>query len=518
MQIFIQSTDYDLWKIITNGPIIPTKKSGDEVILKLENEWSPLDKNNIEKNFKAMNLLFCAITPNEYDCVSACETAKEIWDKLKMAYEGDSQVKESKIDILVHSYELFKMKPEESIAQMFARFASITNGLKALGKSYSQSEMTRKVLRSMPSKWDTTTSIILQSKDFSTYTMDQLMGSLMTEEMHINLKGEENVKKEDKAKNLALKSTSRKSKVRDDSSDESEDEEMALITRAFKKLLKNRSSHKGRGFPRKDGGKEESSKRDPIICYECKKPGHIKSECPYAKKYSRKDKKKAMMAAWDNSDDDSSDEDDEQQEVANLCLMAIEDQEVDLDSTYSFDELLVAYKELKVVFEKVASKNKVLKKIAKELSIEVNSLVEEKDFLEEENESLKFSLEKERASLKKFSKNESLEKQVDDLTNSLSIFTKGKEGLDILLGKQMVSFHKAGIGYNPTQHKNLFDKDLPPTSHPKLTCNFCRKIGHISSSCHMKIFPNVKKTWVPKNHVKTNLKGPKMMWVPKVKT
>ncbi|KAI8571926.1 hypothetical protein RHMOL_Rhmol01G0158600 [Rhododendron molle] len=125
MMIFIQSTDYDLWKIIQNGPIIPTKKVGEETMPKSDNEWSPSEKTSIEKNYRAMNLLFCAITPNEYDCVSACESAKEIWDELEMSHEGDSQVKESKIDILVHSYELFKMKPDESMSQMFARFASI---------------------------------------------------------------------------------------------------------------------------------------------------------------------------------------------------------------------------------------------------------------------------------------------------------------------------------------------------------------------------------------------------------
>ncbi|XP_058219533.1 uncharacterized protein LOC131330063 [Rhododendron vialii] len=375
--------------------------------------------------------------------------------------------------------------------------------------------MTRKVLRSMPTNWDTTTSIILQSKDFSTYTMDKLMGSLMTEEMHHNLKGE----KEKKVKDLAFKSTTSKSKSKEDSSNESEDDEMALITKTFKKLLKNRASHKGRGFSRKDGGKEENSKKDPIICYECKKPGHIKSECPYAKKYSKKDKKRAMMAAWDNSDDSSSDEDDEQQEVANLCFMAIEENEVDLDSSYSFDELFIAYKELKVEFEKVVSKNKFLKKVAKDLSLEIDDLIEEKDILEEENESLRTSLEKEKEYLKDISKNESLEKQIDDLTNSLSKLTNGKESLDILLGKQMVSFHKAGIGYNPTQHKNLFGKDVPPSSHSKLTCHYCGKIGHISPTCPMKGYSssNAKKVWVPKNRINANLQGPKMIWVPKVK-
>ncbi|KAI8530016.1 hypothetical protein RHMOL_Rhmol11G0021200 [Rhododendron molle] len=270
MQIFIESTNYDLWKIVANGPIIPTKKSGEETIPKLESEWTKVDMSNVEKNFRAMNLLFCAITPNEYDCVSACETAKEIWDKLKMAHEGDSQVKESKIE---------------------------------------------------NAHW---------------------------------------------------------SKIQDDSSDESEDDKIDLITKLLKKLLKNRASRKGKGFARKDGGKIESSNKDPIICYECKKPGHIKSECPYAKKYSKKDKRKAMMATWDNSDDSSSDEEDEQQEVANLCFMTTEETEIDLDSSYSFDELLVAYKELKVDFEKVVSKNKALKKMAKELSKEVSDLVEER--------------------------------------------------------------------------------------------------------------------------------------------
>ena len=97
----------------------------------------------MEKNARAINLLYCALSTDEYNRISACETAKEIWDKLEIAYEGNTQVKQSKIDILVHSYELFKMQLDESISQMFARFTNITNGLKSLGKSYTESEMTR---------------------------------------------------------------------------------------------------------------------------------------------------------------------------------------------------------------------------------------------------------------------------------------------------------------------------------------------------------------------------------------
>lgn len=148
MRIFIQ-TDYRLWKVILEGPQLPTKTVDGKTIPKKEEEWSTLDISNMEQNAKAMNILYCALDSNEFNRVSACETAKEIWDKLEVTHEGTNQVKESKIDMLVHKYELFKMLPDENISSMFTRFTDITNGLKSLGKSYSNVELVRKVLRSL---------------------------------------------------------------------------------------------------------------------------------------------------------------------------------------------------------------------------------------------------------------------------------------------------------------------------------------------------------------------------------
>ena len=50
--------------------------------------------------------------------------------------------------MFVHNYELFKMKPEESITQIFTHFTDIINSLKSLEKCYSNSDLIRKVLRS----------------------------------------------------------------------------------------------------------------------------------------------------------------------------------------------------------------------------------------------------------------------------------------------------------------------------------------------------------------------------------
>ena len=59
-------------------------------------------------------------------------------------------MKESKINMLVHKYELFKMKPNESITNMLTRLTNIINSLKSLGKGYTNSELVRKILRSLP--------------------------------------------------------------------------------------------------------------------------------------------------------------------------------------------------------------------------------------------------------------------------------------------------------------------------------------------------------------------------------
>ena len=63
-------------------------------------------------------------------------------------------MKESKISMLVHSYELFKMKSEENIGDMLTRFTNIVNDLNALGKVYTNSDLVRKVLRSLPKTWE----------------------------------------------------------------------------------------------------------------------------------------------------------------------------------------------------------------------------------------------------------------------------------------------------------------------------------------------------------------------------
>lgn len=98
-----------------------------------------------------MNALICAIHKIGFNQISTCEIAHDIWRTLEVIHEGTSQVKQTKINMLVQIYELFKIQSYESIDEMSTRFND-SNTLKYLGNVFSQEDLVRKILRSLTPK------------------------------------------------------------------------------------------------------------------------------------------------------------------------------------------------------------------------------------------------------------------------------------------------------------------------------------------------------------------------------
>ena len=109
------------------------------------------------------------------------------------------------------------------------------------------------------------------------------------------------------------------------------------------------------------------------------------------------------------------------------------------------------------------------------------------------------------------------------MKKDLSKFVKGKRNLNALLGIQKSSYDKGGVGFVYGNHdkcqRNFFVR-ATQNSTPSLKCNFCGKNGHLSQSCFYKnSHAYDSHGWVsrrqPLKKQDTNLKGPKMIWVPK---
>nr|CAN74868.1 hypothetical protein VITISV_002411 [Vitis vinifera] len=211
MTWFLQSTDLDVWDVIEDGPTFPTKLVDGFLVPKPKKEWNELDRRNFQLNAKAVFTLQCAMDRNEYNRICQCKSAKEIWRLLEITHEGTNQVKESKINILVHNYELFSMKETETIVEMITRFTEIVNGLESLGRVINESEKVMKILRSLPSKWHTKVTAIQEAKDLTKLPMEELLGSLMTYEISLTKQLQESEDK--KKKSIALKATDYYQKV-----------------------------------------------------------------------------------------------------------------------------------------------------------------------------------------------------------------------------------------------------------------------------------------------------------------
>ena len=112
MRICFQSINYDLCLVLQNEPHISTHIVKEVKTLKTENEYDDFDKKQLTLGVKATNIIMCALYKNEYSRITSCSNARDIQCTLEVTHNGTSQIKEYKIDILVHEYDMFKMKSE----------------------------------------------------------------------------------------------------------------------------------------------------------------------------------------------------------------------------------------------------------------------------------------------------------------------------------------------------------------------------------------------------------------------
>ncbi|GMI71473.1 hypothetical protein HRI_000816600 [Hibiscus trionum] len=392
--------------------------------------------------------------------MSSCESAKEVWDKLEVTYEGTDEVKETKIGLLTLEYENFEMDPEENIEKMFDRFSTVTNGLKGYGEAIPEEKLIRKLIYSLPESWDSKRTAIIEIKNLKTLKLDELMGSLLTHQ--IMKKNKEDEKKREEIRAMGEKKL----------------KGLGINTNVM--ALKSSTCHHVYSS-------EEKDEEEEIVHLFKKCASFMKKALRELERESKKKemastsshKKKAHVATW--SDEDSTDD-----EQANLCLMAIEeDSRVTSNSStscsYSFDELQDTYDDLVLDF-----KNHILKnnKVISKLKIQ-NDLIS------------KTKLEIE-AKLKEF------ELKCFDLQKLLQKVQEEK----YLISKEL-------------EKKNNFGKSnfyVRQSSAPRFVKGKCFRSIWVPKGLSTSIKKDDIEKWIPKGTkiCATNVHGSKAIWIPKI--
>lgn len=375
-ETYVKSKDQDLWHVITNGDFLPIQNNPEtkkDEIVPFEKQNDDL-KSKLAKNNEAKMVIYKALPRKEYERIFMCETAKEIWNSLLITHQGNNQVKDNKIDLLVQQYEQLTIPEEESIDNAFARFNTIITSLKALDENFSSKNFVRKFLRALHPKLRAKVTAIEESKNLSTLQLDELIGNLKVYEAIIKKDSEMVKGKREQSKSITLKAR-KESNNEDSSSSESDDEEYAMAVRDFKKFFKRRGRsvrqpHDEKRAPQKNN--DDKYSKNERKCFKCGDPNHLIGKCPMM---TRDQNQRAFVGgAWSDSDEEEKELTKEEK-----CLMAKASSEVRSETEYFSDENLSLdekdldseYNRLCKLGQQVMAKNKSLKYINNQLENEV---------------------------------------------------------------------------------------------------------------------------------------------------
>ena len=86
MKTYIQAQGFEIWQSIVDGyKALAVPPTNDKEVKLIQN------------NSKSKNALLNGLRDMVFTKVAHCKSAKEIWDKLRNIYEGDSKFKEAKL-------------------------------------------------------------------------------------------------------------------------------------------------------------------------------------------------------------------------------------------------------------------------------------------------------------------------------------------------------------------------------------------------------------------------------------
>ena len=101
-------------------------------------------------NSKALNAIFCGVSPDEFHRISHITVAKEAWKILETTYEGTKKVENTKLQMLSTRFEELKMSEDESFDSFYSKLNEVVVSKFNLGEKIEDSKIVRKILRSLP--------------------------------------------------------------------------------------------------------------------------------------------------------------------------------------------------------------------------------------------------------------------------------------------------------------------------------------------------------------------------------
>jgi hypothetical protein len=323
MRHHLTSLHKSIWDIIEYGAQVPKKGDKD------------YDSEEVEQiqhfNSQATTILLASLSREEYNKVQGLKSAKEIWNVLKTAHEGDEVTKITKRETIEGELGRFMLHQGEEPQAMYNRLKTLVNQVRNLGSTkWDDHEMVKVIIRSLVFLNPMQVQLIHGDRRYTLMSPAEVIGKFVSFELMI--KGskkfiEQGTSSTPEAQPVAFKATEEKKEESTSSrlpidASKLDNEEMTLIIKSFRQILKQRR------------GKDYKS-RSKKVCYKCGKPGHFIAKYPLSsdsdrdndKKGKRREKKRHYKkkggdahVCWEWNSDESSTDSSSDEDAANIAV------------------------------------------------------------------------------------------------------------------------------------------------------------------------------------------------------
>ena len=251
-----------------------------EVHLDAQGLWEAVlgTDTNRQKDRLALSAMLAAIPESSGVQLDIKKSAKLNWEIIRSFHVGIDRLAQSRAQGLRREFENLSMRKTDKVSEFTDKFSRIVFELRQLGERVEDKEAVKKLLRSMPPRYDSLTLSLEQFGDLDSMSLVEAIGSLKVHELRLAER-------------------------------DAREEEHALLSRAMSKFKKSkpeeghssrgrgRGRERGRGRGRDQGrGKSKSTEdqnqegtRKPfdktkVRCYNCQEFGHFADECKNEKK------------------------------------------------------------------------------------------------------------------------------------------------------------------------------------------------------------------------------------------
>jgi hypothetical protein len=174
MRSHLFSLHPSIWEIVENG-------------MHFDSTDNPVMINEqIHKNAQATTVLLASLYRDEYNKVSGLDNAKQIWDTLKISYEGNDATMITKMELVEGELGRFAMIRGEEPTQTDNRLKTLVNKIRSYGSTrWTDHDVIRLMLRSFIVIDPHLVNLIRENPKYIKITPEEILGKFVSGRMMV---------------------------------------------------------------------------------------------------------------------------------------------------------------------------------------------------------------------------------------------------------------------------------------------------------------------------------------------